>query len=227
MHKETIVISVGGSLIAPEELDITFLKAFKTIILSFVEKDYRFVLITGGGKTARKYQQAAHKVTTLNAEDLDWLGIHSCRLNAHLLRTIFFEHAHPVVIKHPNVSINVTEPILVAGGWKPGRSSDYVATYLAKKLGAKKLINLSNIDYVYTADPRKDKNAKPIKAIGWHDFRALLPKDWDPGLSAPFDPVAARLAQKLELEVAVINGARLTELAKYLEGKPFKGTVVG
>lgn len=229
MHKETIVISVGGSLIAPGELDTQFLKKFKTIILSYLESNHRMVLITGGGKTARTYQQAASKITNLDPDDLDWLGIHATRLNAHLVRTIFREVAHPVIITNPDEVLDVPKSarLIVAAGYRPGASTDLRAVQIAQHAGATKLINLSNIDYVYTADPRKDKNATPIKTIGWHDFRALLPPDWDPGLSAPFDPVAARLAQKLELEVAVINGAHLGELAKYLEGKAFKGTVVG
>jgi uridylate kinase len=229
MHKETIVISVGGSLIAPDELDTTFLKKLHSIILSYLEAKHRIVLITGGGKTARKYQQAASKVAKLDPDDLDWLGIHATRLNAHLVRTIFREVAYPVIITNPDEVLDVPKSarLIVAAGYRPGASTDLRAVQIAQHAKATKLINLSNIDYVYTADPRKDKNAKPIKTIGWHDFRALLPEDWDPGLSAPFDPVAAKLAQKLELEVAVINGAKLTELAKYLEGKPFKGTVVG
>ncbi len=96
----------------------------------------------------------------------------------------------------------------------------------AKTLGAKKVINLSNIDYVYTADPRTNPDATKIETIGWADFRKLLPEEWDPGLSSPFDPVAAKEAQVLGLEVAVINGAKLDEFEKYLDGKPFGGTVI-
>ncbi len=228
MYKDTIVISLGGSLIAPDDLDTTFLKKFKKTIDGFLADGRRFVLITGGGRICRKYQDAARKVTKLTDDDLDWLGIHATRLNAHLMRTIFRDEAHPVIITNPDEIQDTPKHarLIVAAGYRPGASTDLRAVQIAQHIGASKLINLSNIDYVYTADPRKDKNATPIKAIDWHDFRALLPKDWDPGLSAPFDPVAAKLAQTLKLEVAIMNGARLGELTKYLEGKPFKGTVV-
>ena len=96
----------------------------------------------------------------------------------------------------------------------------------AKKLGAKKLVNLSNIDYVYTADPRKDATATKIEKINWSDFRELIPKEWDPGLSSPFDPVAAKEAQSLGLEVAIINGKKIGEFEKYLAGKTFAGTII-
>ena len=116
--------------------------------------------------------------------------------------------------------------ILVGGGWKPGHSSDGSAVALAQTLGAKKLVNLSNIDYVYTADPRKDPNAQKIEKINWVDFRKLLPEGWNPGISAPFDPIAAQMAQELNLEVVVMNGKNLVNLENYIEGKEFIGTVV-
>ena len=96
----------------------------------------------------------------------------------------------------------------------------------AKKLGAKKLVNLSNIDYVYTADPKKDPAATKIEKIDWQDFRELIPKEWDPGLSSPFDPVAAKEAQSLHLEVAILNGGNLDEFEKYLDGAAFAGTTI-
>jgi uridylate kinase len=96
----------------------------------------------------------------------------------------------------------------------------------AKQLGAKKLVNLSNIDHVYTIDPKKFPDAQKIERATWSEFRQLIPKEWDPGLSAPFDPVAARTAEELGLEVAVINGHNLDEFKNYLDGKPFVGTII-
>ena len=93
MKKEVIVISLGGSVIIPDRIDIKFLKGFRKLIKSYLRK-YKFVLITGGGYTARLYQRAADSVVKLKSENLDWLGIHSTRLNAHLIKTIFSDAAH-------------------------------------------------------------------------------------------------------------------------------------
>ena len=228
MDKEskTIIISVGGSLIVPEEIDVSWLKNFKEVILDFTSKGYRFVIITGGGKTARKYQNAAKDVTSLVNDDLDWIGIHCTRLNAHLIRTIFRNQAHPKVIKDPNEKVNFKEKILVAAGWKPGFSTDYDAVLLAKNLGVKKIMNLTNIDYVYDQDPRKFKKAKIIKNISWKDFRKIVGNKWAPGLNAPFDPIAARESEKLKLEVAVINGKNLKNIVDYINKKEFIGTLI-
>lgn len=225
---KTIVISVGGSLIVPEEIDREFLKKFKSFILRYIKKGYRFAIIAGGGKTARNYQKAASTVTTLTLEDIDWIGIHSTRLNAHLLRTIFYKEAHPVVIKNPNdVKKDWRKKVIVAAGWKPGCSTDYDAVLVAKQLGASKLVNLSNVEQVFNKDPRKYKTAKPIKEISWKEFRKIIPKKWDPGLSSPFDPVASREAERMGLEVAVMSGSDLKNFGEYLDGKEFKGTRIG
>jgi len=223
-----IIISVGGSLIVPDAIDTDFLTHFTTLIKTEVERGKRFVLISGGGKLARRYQDAASSVTELTPEDLDWLGLHATRLNGHLLRTLFREVAYPVMMTNPD-EVSDTPPdtkIIVAAGYRPGASTDLRAVQIAKNIGAQKVVNLSNIDYVYTDDPRKNPNAQKIEEINWPEFRKLLPEDWDPGLSSPFDPIAAREAETHQLEVAVINGAHLDRLEAYLEDKPFEGTVI-
>ncbi|OGG65074.1 hypothetical protein A3J11_02725 [Candidatus Kaiserbacteria bacterium RIFCSPLOWO2_02_FULL_55_12] len=224
--RERVVVSVGGSLIVPDAIDTDFLTRFKALILEKVQQGLSFVIIAGGGKTARRYQEAVQAVTPLSPTDLDWIGIHATRLNAQLLRNIFVDHAHPHVIKNPTIDIDADEPVIIAAGWQPGCSTDYDAVLMAKNLNARRLVNLSNIDYVYDTDPRKNPSAKPIERIGWSDFRSLIPPEWDPGLSSPFDPVAAKEAETLGLEVAIINGAKLGEFSNYVDGKPFVGTVI-
>ena len=224
--KERIVVSVGGSLIVPDGIDADFLSRFKTLILEKVQRGFTFTIITGGGKTARRYQDAANAVTPLSPQDLDWLGIHATRLNGQLLRNIFAGYAHPQVVKNPTIDVEAEEPITIAAGWQPGFSTDYDAVLIAKNIGARRLVNLSNIDYVYDADPKKNPNAKKIEKISWPEFRALIPKDWDPGLSSPFDPIAAKEAETLGLEVAIMNGTKLGEFSNYLDGEPFVGTVI-
>ncbi len=227
MKPETIVMSVGGSLIVPDQIDTGFLASLKQFIETAVAKgDRRFVIIAGGGRTARRYQDAADSLHLLNKEDLDWIGIHATRLNGHLLRTIFKDVAHPTVITNPDEVLDVPHDVsvIIAAGYRPGASTDLRAIQIAERVSAKKVINLSNIDHVYTADPKTEPNATPIEDITWSEFRKLIPAEWDPGLSSPFDPIAAREASDKEIEVACINGDKLSELQKYLNNEPFIGT---
>jgi len=227
-----IIISLGGSLIVPCEIDWKFLKNFRKLIVSEIKKGNRFAIITGGGYTAREYIQATSLVTKITRDDKDWLGIHATRMNAHLIKTIFRAYAHPRINKNPRTKEDLLshfsqkEKIMVAAGWRPGWSTDYVSTIIAERLNAKTIINLSNISYVYTQDPKKFKNAKKIKETKWKYFRRIVGNHWNPGLNMPFDPIASKLAQKLKLEVVITNGKDLKNLKNILEGKKFKGTVI-
>lgn len=214
-------------MIVPQDIDTAFLDRFRASILSHLSRGLSFYIVAGGGMTARAYQKAVEETRgDLHPEDVDWLGIHATRLNAHLLRAIFKEDAQARIVKNPTRGVRGNDGVIIGAGWRPGWSTDYCAVMAAKQLGAKRLVNLSNIDYAYTADPKKDPNAKPIERIDWNGFRAIIPAHWDPGLSSPFDPVASKLAQELKMEVAIINGNKLEEFDKYLAGAPFVGTVI-
>ncbi|MFH1427181.1 MAG: UMP kinase [Patescibacteria group bacterium] len=233
MNKNIYIISLGGSLIVPPAgIDWKLLKKFRALLVREIKKGSKFVIITGGGHTCRHYQQAANKIVKLTKDDRDWLGIHTTRLNAHLIKTIFRQYAHPRINKNPNTKEDLkkhfkkNEGLMVAAGWRPGWSTDFVATILAQRLNAKKLVNLSNIDYVYDKDPKKYKDAKLIKEINWPDFRKIVGNKWDPGLNMPFDPIAAKKAEGLGLEVVIMNGHKLTNLQNYLAGKKFTGTII-
>lgn len=223
---QTIVISVGGSLIVPKSgIDVAFLKHFRAFILRQTKKGRRFIIVTGGGRTAREYQQAADAVLKPTDEDMDWLGIHASRLNAQLCRNVFRDIAQHIVVKNPTRKTAWNRPVLIAAGWKPGRSTDAVAVQLAHAYGSTLVINLSNIDRVYDKDPYLHEDAKPLHEISWRDFRKLVGNKWSPGANAPFDPVASKSAEKWDMTVAVM-GKNLKNVAAYLDGETFKGTVI-
>jgi uridylate kinase len=225
-QKKLFVISLGGSLINPGQVDTEFLKKFLRLIINQTKRGNRFILITGGGALCRHYQSALRAITKPSNDNLDWLGIYTTRFNAQLVRLSFGKLAHPVVVKDPNKKVIFKEKILVAGGWVPGRSTDDDAVRLAKVYGAKTVINLSNIDYVYTKDPSKFKNAKKVKIASWPEFRKIVGNKWNPGKNAPFDPTAAKTAEKNRTRVIIANGKNLSNLKNILEGKKFKGTVI-
>ncbi|MEI8338176.1 MAG: UMP kinase [bacterium] len=221
-----IVISLGGSLIVPDSIDTDFITKFKSIIDKEIALGKRFIIICGGGRVARNYQTAGQKITKLRASDIDWLGIHSTRLNAHLIKTIFLPKVEEIVVHDPHEKITFKKSILVAAGWKPGWSTDYDAILLAKRFKAKKVINLSNIDYICDKDPKKHSDAKVLLNISWKDYRKLIPAKWSPGLNSPFDPIASKEAQKNNIQVAVISGENLDQLDNFIYDKPFEGTLI-
>lgn len=224
-----VILSLGGSLIVPDGgIDTDFLKKFNQFIRIKVAKGYRFFIVAGGGQTTRHYQKAGSKVIgKVTKDDLDWLGVHCTRLNAHLLRTIFKDIAHPRIIdRYDKKYRKLFEPVVIAAGWKPGWSTDYDAVLLAKHYGAKTVVNLSNIEMVYTKDPKKFPRAKPIEKTSWPYFRKLVGEKWDPGMNVPWDPIAAKEAEKLGITVVILKGNDLPNLERFFVGDKFIGTVI-
>ena len=222
------ILSVGGSIIIPKTgFDISFLKKFRNLILAEIKKGNKFILVIGGGATCRDYQQALTKVVKISDSDLDWLGIYTTWFNAEFVKMLFGDLAYSEVIKNPTQKIKTNKPIIIAGGWKPGCSTDKDAVLLAENFGAKEMLNLSNIEYVFDKDPNKFKDAKKIEKINWSDFRKnVVGYKWIPGKNVPFDPMASALAEKLKLKVSILQGTNLVELKKALQDKKFKGTVI-
>lgn len=221
------IISLGGSLISTANgVDVDYLKKFKQLILAQLKLKKKFIIVCGGGKLCREYNKAASTISQANSRSLDWLGISATHLNANLIKTVFGHMAFEKIIINPNILARTAKPIIVAGGWKPGWSTDYDACLLAKKYKIKNIINLTNVDYVFDKDPEKFKDAKKIESIGWEDFRKIVGNKWQPGKNAPFDPVASRLAQKLKLKVRIINGKNIKNLQNCLDGKNIIGTTI-
>jgi uridylate kinase len=224
MKKEVIVLSLGGSVIVPDGIDVKFLKNLKNLIKNNFKK-YKFIIVAGGGKTARRYQGAAKKFPNINDKELDWIGIHATWMNADLVRRILSDIAYKCFLNNPNRKVKF-DKVLIAGGWKPGRSTDYDAVLLAKNYKAKTVINMTNINYLHDKNPEKYKKTKIIKHIDWKGFRKIVGNKWKPGMNVPFDPIAAKQAQKLKLKLVLI-GNNLKNFDNLLKGRKFKGSIVG
>src|SRR5574341_301991 len=215
--QKIVVMSVGGSLINPGQIQVDFLRRLK----SFIDNSsHKFIIVCGGGIAARTYGAAAIEFGVDNV-GRDEIGIKATVLNAELLRHIF---KSPSVQQAPKKM--QFKKVLVAAGWLPGCSTDYDAVLWARKFNAKEVFNLSNTDYVFTKDPKQFPDAKPLKNLSWKDYKKMIAAKWSAGLSTPFDPVASRAAEKWKMRVIVINGQKLGELEKALADKKFVGTVI-
>lgn len=227
MENKTFVIALGGSTIHPDELNVEYLKNFYNFLLGQIEQNRRFILIIGGGAPARKFQAAAAQIAPISGEDKDWIGIHATRLNAHLLRTIFSKQAHPVILKRRGrVTDFEGHSIIIGAGWQPGWSTDFVAVQTAADFKTDKVLVLGKPDFVYDKDNQKFVDARPLPELNWGEYLKLIPSEWSPGMNAPVDPVAARLAQKGGLKVIVASASDLDNLKNILDGQPFRGTII-
>ena len=224
--KETIIIAMGGSLLIPDNIDIAFIKDLKDLIGYFTNKGYQIILVVGGGKTCRRYQSAARKFSHVNDNDLDWIGIKTIRLNCELLFRIFSDlDIYKEVIEQWKDVCSISNSLVIIGAYKPGCSSDTDAVEMARFFGSTRVINFSNISHVYNVDPHTHHDATKFEHLSWNEYRRLIPKEWTPGMSTPFDPVAAHIAEESNITV-VILGASIQNLQKYLSGYSFEGTII-
>jgi len=229
------VISLGGSIIVPGEVDTDFLIKFYNLIDSYLSKNesHKLILVCGGGMPARKYQTAfrdiINNIPLINtkADQEDWIGIAATRLNGELLKQIFFKYCKNDVICDPTSNFKFNGRILLAAGWKPGFSTDYDAVWLATKFQANTVINLSNIAKVFTDDPKKNPDAKPLDHINWSDYIQIIGAEWVPGKNAPFDPIAAKLALERKIKVIIADGRNLENLDRILNDQHPDGTIIG
>lgn len=220
-----IILSLGGSIIVPEEIDVDFLQRFRAVILARMA-EMQCIIFTGGGKVCRKYQDAAKEIADVTDEDLDWIGIYASRLNAQFVQRVFRGYVNDELIIDPTVTIAMEKPITVGAGWKPGHSTDFDAVQSAVLYGVKRVVNLSNIASVYDTDPKKYPDAQKIGDITWVDFQKLVGTTWSPGLNTPFDPIASQLAAEHGIEVVIADGRNLPNLEAILDDKPFEGTLI-
>lgn len=227
---ETKIISLGGSIVAPDAPDTKMIAEFAKTIRKFLAADdnRRLILIVGGGGPARVYQKACREIVPgLSDEEQDWIGIMATRLNAQLIKAVFADECPQPVVCDPTADFAFEGRILTAAGWKPGFSTDTDAVYLAEKFAADTVINLSNIKKVYTDDPKLNPDARPVDRMSWNEFISMVGTEWTPGKNLPFDPVASQKAAALGLKVICAGGRNPENLRKILNGEPFFGTVIG
>ncbi len=226
----TKVLSLGGSIVAPEFPDSAFVREFVLMAKAFLDShaDSRLILVVGGGGPARIYQKAFCEISQneTEADAADWIGIMATRLNAQLVKAAFGSLCKNPVVTDPTADISFDGRVLVAAGWKPGFSTDNDAVLLAQKFGADVVVNLSNIEKVYDDDPKKNPSAKPLDTISWADFRKMVGDEWSPGKNCPFDPIASKKASELHLTVICAGGRNVQNTRAILEGNAFLGTTI-
>lgn len=221
------VIAFGGSILAPESLDPAFLARVAEALDAWSMEE-RVLVVVGGGHPARKAIAAAREAEP--AEDaLDRVGIQATRLNAATLLAFLQAQGVPTHEDVPRTcqeAADVSGRVVVMGGTTPGHSTDYVGAELAKTVGADTLVIATNVDGVYTADPRKEPSAKRIAQCGYRQLAAIVgPAEWtQAGQAGVVDPLAVALLTGTDITTCVVDGADLDNLGDALEGAPFHGT---
>ncbi|MCK4347204.1 MAG: UMP kinase [Thermoplasmatales archaeon] len=219
---ETIVISIGGSVIISEDADVSFFKRLVNLLNKLSSK-YKIFIVIGGGKTARKYIKLGRELG-LSEETLDDLGIKMTRINAKLLASII-ETSNKKIPSTTDEANKINKPIVVMGGTTPGHSTDFVGAELAEKSGADRFIIATNVDGIYDKDPNKYYDARQLREIPIEELIEKYGTGWNvAGSNVVIDGPALEVIDKIKIPTFVVNGKRLDQLEKVMTNQKFSGT---
>lgn len=219
-----IVLSLGGSVLAPGgRIDVRYLRRLSAFLRRTARRRM-VIIIVGGGRPARQAIADARLAGVRRNRDLDWIGIRTTQLHAEIVRASV-QAEQPVVADYRRVKSR-GRGFVIAGGDQPGATTDFGAVRLAIAVGARMIINVTNVDGVFTADPRKVRSARLIASLHWTTFLHRFSVRMRPGVHTPFDPRAARLAARRRLTVAIVSSA-LSNLGRVIDGRTFRGTTIG
>lgn len=225
--KEVKVLSLGGSLIAPEKIDVRFLESFKKAIQKNAKK-YKFIIVCGGGTTARKYISALDDIG-VGERPQGFIGIAATRMNARFMSYIFGlnpEKGIPRRMGEIKKYLKKQDAVF-CGALRYGthETSDSVAVEIAEHFRAD-FINLTDVKGLYDKNPKKFKNAKLIKKISWKDFNAMAnATKFRPGQHFVLDQTAAKMILEKKITTCII-GKDMNQLDNFLNGKKFAGTTI-
>jgi uridylate kinase len=215
-----ITIKLGGFSFPPE-LDVEKIKPYANVISRLRREGNELVIVTGGGKNARKYIGAARKLGASEAI-CDQIGILVARLNARLLIISLDDDAYPDVPENLEEVRHFFQlgKVVVMGGLQPGHSTNAVAALVAETIGSSLLINVTDVDGVYTADPKRNPMAKKIDEVSTDKLLSLASSEHIvAGSYELMDPLSVRIIDRSHIPTWIVSGEDPENIVRILRGE--------
>ncbi|MHA1377802.1 MAG: UMP kinase [Candidatus Helarchaeota archaeon] len=217
-----IVIKLGGSLIQNEngEIRTKYLKKLVKI-LKKIKEDHEIAMVVGGGKSARSYISSARELGAPESFS-DEIGIEIAKIHARLLITALDRESYPKTLDSLSDAASAFESgkIVILGGLQPGQSTNAVASLLAERIKADLLINATNVQGIYTNDPKKDPSAKKIDILNITDFSKLIDKEKSKaGEYSLFDYVAYLIIKRSKIPTIFVSGEDPKNILKIINNE--------
>ncbi|MDO5843613.1 MAG: UMP kinase [Methanocorpusculum sp.] len=223
-----VVISVGGSVLIPN-LEQNRLKAWADALINLTKAGIQVFAVVGGGGEARRYINVCRDIE-LDEATSDEIGIKITRINAMLLIGALKDYAYPCAAESYSEAkqFALSGKIVVMGGVTPGQTTDAVSAVLAEETGASMMVNMTAVDGIYSADPKKDPSAKKYDVLTPQGLIDLIMKEkMNAGSNMVIDLVAAKITERSGIPLVVIDGRNPALISDALVGGKFSGTVVG
>ncbi|HII39095.1 TPA: UMP kinase [Candidatus Micrarchaeota archaeon] len=227
---EAVVISLGGSMLfANGTIDTKYVSDFCELAKNVYANGFPIAIVVGGGKTAGMYANAVRELTESEFY-ADRLGIDVTKLNAKLVIATLGDAAFPKVLKDIDDAVHAFREglIPVSAGLLEGMTTDTVAAIFAERLHACRIVNVTNIDYVYDSDPRTNPEAKKFLEMTHKQLVHLadIHDERKARTNFVFDSIAAKIAGRSKIPILFVNGRKMDQIRNAIEGRPIEGTTV-
>ena len=226
MFLEKVVVSIGGSVLIPDNNDSEYIIALADMMKRLSEK-VQIVVVCGGGKIARYYTETGKRVGG-DTYQRDLLGIDVTRTNARLFAVALGSSAEQTIPQRAEDAALLSSRgrIVVMGGTEPGHTTDAVSAMIASKMGADRVVNATSVDAVYSDDPRKVPDAARFTKLTIAELQNIVYSDHDAGRSSVFDPLGIKILMESKIKLSIVDGRDLRELENAILGNDINGTVV-
>jgi uridylate kinase len=221
-----VIVRIGGSVVG-SPLNVSMISRYITLLIDLKNQGHKVAAVVGGGSLAREFIKVAAGLG-LEEADRDWAAIHVSRLFAQLFVLGLGDAGCgtvPVSLDEADDCMKRSK-IVVMGGLHPGMTTDTVAALVGERVQADLLVKGSNVDGIYTKDPRKFPDVDKLDKLKFEELANLLDeKQHKAGINQVIDPEAVRILSKIKLRTIVVNGYDTANLVFAVEGRQV-GTVI-
>lgn len=219
MSRLKIAVKTGGFLF-PSKLNATKIQQYVKTLRKLAEKGDHLLVVTGGGENARRYINVARKAG-VDESTCDQIGIEISRLNAYLLISLLGNSAYsalPTTIRDVK-RLFQSGKIVVMGGLTPGHSTTAVGAIAAEAIKADRYIISSDVDGIYTTDPKLHRNAKKLEEVTTTQILKMIANKQLWAGSYQLDFVALKIIERSRIPTYFIDGRNTSSLLRVVGGE--------
>jgi len=228
------LLKLSGEALAGEKgsgLDFHKVEAFAEEIKAVHALGVHLSLVVGGGNIIRGATASREGLDRVSA---DYMGMLATVINALALQDVLEKIGVDTRVMTAVRMESVAEPyirrrairhlekgrlvIFAAGTGNPFFSTDTAGVLRALEIEAQVILKATNVDGVYTEDPRKNPGATFIREL---TYQEAIVKNY-----AVMDANAFGLCKANQLPIVVFNINRPGAIKRVLEGDPDIGTIV-
>lgn len=227
LQYKRVLLKISGEALMGDQPYGQDLKTIERIckdIKSAVEQGVEFCLVVGGGNIFRGIEGANSGMERASA---DYMGMLATLLNALAVQNTLERLGMDTRVMSAISMMQVCEPyirrraqrhmergrivIFAAGTGNPFFTTDTAAALRANEMGCDLLMKGTQVDGVYSADPKRDKKAKHFSTLTYHD---VLVKDLK-----VMDASAISLARENRIPIMVFSIHNNDSIAKAASGR--------